>query len=237
MGHHISLNLIFVTIFKQEIPAEHDTVMKIHSLLKTPVETIIFDLGGVILNIDYQLTIDAFDLLGIDNFGQLYTQASQQGVFDDFERGDIDKNAFLGYLTEHLPNHITEEQIISAWNAMLLDWDIRKFELLNQLRPSYKTVLLSNTNSIHQEAFLNSLKQETGFSKLDNHFDRVFLSHQIRRRKPDPEAFQYVLDSIGSDAGNTLFIDDSIQHIEGAKKIGIQTYHITQKDEILQLFS
>lgn len=211
--------------------------MKIHSLLNTPVETIIFDLGGVILNIDYQLTIDTFNQLGIDNFGQLYTQASQEGVFDDFERGDIGEKAFLDYLTEHLPNHITEEQIIRAWNAMLLDWDMRKFELLNRLRPDYKTVLLSNTNSIHEQAFLYSLKQETGFSKLDNHFDRVFLSHQIRRRKPDTEAFQYVLDAIGTDAPNTLFIDDSIQHIEGAKKIGIQTYHITQKDEILQLFS
>lgn len=202
------------------------------------VKSIILDLGGVILDIDYTLTIDAFKNLGIQDFQNLYAQASQSGVFDDFETGKISEKNFIEYLLRAIPNpRCSSEEVIQAWNAMLLNWDQRKLDLIQDLRKNYTVFLLSNTNSIHQKAFTASLNEQLGISTLNNHFDRVYLSHEIGLRKPNKEVFEFVLHNEGLTAEKTLFIDDSIQHLEGAKSLGIQTQLIDPSITLLQFFS
>lgn len=210
-------------------------MMKEHS---KHIETIIFDLGGVILDIDYTRTIEAFKGLGIQHFDNLYAQASQTGIFDDFETGKISEHRFIEYLLKAIPNsQCTSKDIILAWNAMLLNWDQRKLDLILRLRSTYKVCLLSNTNSIHKKAFLASLNKQLGITSLDHHFDKIYLSHEIGLRKPNTEVFEFVLENAGSKAETTLFLDDSIQHIEGANSIGIQTQLIGPELDILQFFS
>jgi putative hydrolase of the HAD superfamily len=203
----------------------------------TSFKNIIFDLGGVILDIDYDRTIQAFKNLGIQDFEQLYTQAAQTGFFDDFETGKMSSAAFITALQHKIENDISNAEIIHAWNAMLLDWDMRRLNLLLELRKHHRVFLLSNTNSIHQSSFMLSLKQQTGLATLINHFDKIYMSHEIGLRKPNVEIFEYVLNDQQITAEETLFLDDSIQHIEGARTIGITAHHITKPAEILQLFS
>lgn len=203
----------------------------------TSFKNIIFDLGGVILDISYDKTIQAFKNLGIQDFEQLYTQAAQTGFFDDFETGKMSSSEFIAALQHKIGNDITSNDIIHAWNAMLLNWDIHRLNLLVELRKQHRVFLLSNTNSIHQSAFMLSLKQQTGLATLMNHFDKIYMSHEIGLRKPNVDVFEFVLNDQLLDAKETLFLDDSIQHIEGAKKAGITAYHITKPAEILQLFS
>jgi glucose-1-phosphatase len=189
------------------------------------IRHIIFDLGGVLLNIDYALTEKAFTDAGIDNFAELYSQLQQTDLFDKWETGQMGREEFIASLLAK-GNGITEGQILKAWNAMLLDFPIRRLQLLQQLRLHYDLVLLSNTNEVHEEAFNSILMQAHGIPTIGVFFDKVYFSHRVGLRKPMKELFQRVLDENGFKAENTLFIDDSPQHIEGAKECGIQTIYL-----------
>jgi epoxide hydrolase-like predicted phosphatase len=187
------------------------------------IRHIIFDLGGVLLNIDYQLTESAFENLGITDFKAHYSQLRQTTLFDDFETGKISEEDFIERIQQISEKTLTEEQIVRAWNAMLLDFPLRRLQILQQLQIHFDTFLLSNTNSIHEKCFHDILKSQTGFSSLGVFFDRVFYSHRIGLRKPDHAAFQLILDQHQISPERTLFIDDSPQHIAAAKELGIQT--------------
>lgn len=187
------------------------------------IKHIIFDLGGVLLNIDYQLTEDAFVALGVNDFGQRYSQAAQTDLFSDLETGKIDRQQFIRTLQGWMPDAASEQQVIGAWNAMLLDFPLRRLQILQQLQLHYDTVLLSNTNEIHETLFNQKLRAVCGFNTLAVFFDKIFYSHHIGRRKPDVSTFEYVLEQTGFDPEHTLFLDDSVQHIEGARKAGIQS--------------
>jgi glucose-1-phosphatase len=117
------------------------------------IKNIIFDLGGVILNIDYNRTANAFRQLGCENFDELYSQQKQSGLFDEFETGKISPQAFINELLRVLPKGISAKQVIDAWNAMLIDLPKVRLEKLLEHKQNYRTFLLSNTNAIHEEAF------------------------------------------------------------------------------------
>lgn len=187
------------------------------------IKHIIFDLGGVLLNIDYQLTEDTFVALGLTDFADHYTQAAQTDFFSDFETGKIDHQQFIATIKSWMPNGVSEHEIVNAWNAMLLDFPLRRLQILQQLQLHYDIVLLSNTNEIHETAFNQKLRAVCGFNTLAVFFDKVFYSHRIGMRKPDLTTFQFILNQTGFDPKHTLFIDDSHQHILGAQEAGIQT--------------
>ncbi len=192
------------------------------------IRHIIFDLGGVLLNIDYKLTEEAFQKAGIKDFKELYSQLHQTDLFDQFEMGFIPKEEFIARLQQAASNSISESQITDAWNAMLLDFPLRRLQLLQQLHLHYDLFLLSNTNEIHEEAFNRILMQSHGIPNMGVFFDKVYFSHRVGLRKPMKEIFERVLHDSGLSPEHTLFIDDSPQHIEGAKLLGIQTIHLTK---------
>lgn len=187
------------------------------------IRHIILDFGGVIINIDYKKTEDAFVALGIADFGERYSQLQQTDLFDRFETGHYTQEVFIDGLRSFTGKEITEPQIIAAWNAMLLDIPLRRLQILQQLQLHYDMFLLSNTNIIHEEAFNKILKSQCGFNSMGVFFDKIYYSHRVGLRKPDKEIFQLILDQNSLNPEKTLFIDDSPQHIEGAKALGIQT--------------
>ncbi|MEI8280590.1 MAG: HAD family phosphatase [Bacteroidota bacterium] len=190
------------------------------------IKHIIFDLGGVLLNIDYNKTEQAFVDLGITNFNELYSQLNQNALFDNFEMGKISREEFVSTLQGIAPVPLTEEQIVGAWNAMLLDFPLRRLQILQQLQLHYNMFLLSNTNEVHEEAFNKILTDTVGMPSLGVFFDRVYFSHKVGMRKPMKEIFEYVLLENGLKAEDTLFIDDSPQHIAAANGVGIRTIYL-----------
>lgn len=202
------------------------------------IRHIIFDLGGVILNIDYKLTEKAFVDAGITDFPALYSQLRQTDLFDKLEVGGMSGDEFVRELQKAGPAGITEAQVLAAWNAMLLDFPLRRLQILQQLRTYYDLFLLSNTNEIHEAAFNDILMRERGLPNLGVFFDKVYLSHRVGLRKPNKEIFQRVLDDNGLKPEHTLFIDDSPQHIAAAKELGIQTIFLekglTIEDDIFK---
>ena len=204
--------------------------------MKKTFDTIIFDLGGVVLNLDYQATIDAFKALGKENFDKLYTQANQDKIFDQYETGSISSQEFREYFKSILGSTISNQQIDDAWNKLLLDLPKKRIDLLYRLKEEYRIFLFSNTNEIHLNSFRKTIKDAFGDEDLlEKVFHKTYYSHLVGIRKPNVEAFQHVIDEQGLDPQKTLFIDDSIQHIEGAQKLGIQTIHLTDK-EITDIF-
>lgn len=192
----------------------------------TGIKHIIFDLGGVLLNLDYSLTEKAFISAGIADFAERYSQLRQTDIFDRLETGRMGREEFIATMQQIAATPITEAQVLEAWNAMLLDFPLRRLQILQQLRNHYDLFLLSNTNEIHEEVFNNRLHRDHGIPNIGVFFDKAYMSHRVGLRKPMPEIFRHVLDENGLKAEHTLFIDDSPQHIETAKNIGINTIYL-----------
>lgn len=191
------------------------------------IRHIIFDLGGVLLNLDFTATEKAFAELGIDNFQEHFSKLQQTPLFNDLETGRISRTEFIAKMQGVKPDlNLTEAQITKAWNAMLLDFPIRRMQILQQLRTYYDLILLSNTNEIHEEAFNATLQAQYSIPALGAFFDRIYYSHRVGMRKPDKEIFEQILTDNEFQPEHTLFIDDSPQHIVTAKSLGIQTIHL-----------
>lgn len=190
------------------------------------IKHIIFDLGGVLLNIDYSATEKAFQDLGITDFANRYSQLQQNNFFDDWETGKIGQDDFVKGMQNASSTPLSEVQILKAWNAMLLDFPLRRLQILQQLRLYYDLFLLSNTNEVHEAAFNEILMRSHGFQTIALFFDRTYFSHRVGLRKPGKEIFQQILNENELKPEHTLFIDDSPQHIETAKSLGIQTIYL-----------
>lgn len=199
------------------------------------IKNIIFDLGGVIINLDIPKTISEFNKLTNKPFESIYTQLHQSPIFDLFDKGQISEADFFFELNNSLDQPLTHKQLINAWNAMLLDFPIHRLELLNQLKQRYRIFLLSNTNETHIAQFENDLYQHHGYKNLEPFFEKVYYSCRINMRKPDGEIFDFVLQENTLNASETIFIDDSPQHIEGALKTGIKAHVLSKEKDIKSL--
>ena len=186
-------------------------------------KNIIFDLGGVLLNLNYQLTITAFQQMGIVHFEEMFTQAHADPLFASLETGKITNEEFYAALKKHIPVSVSDAQIDAAWNAMLLDFRTETLQTLKRLSQDHRVYLLSNTNAIHLKKFQEIFTHDTGKPMLEEYFTRCWYSHIIGLRKPDRAIYEFALADAGISASDTLFIDDSIGNIEAAKAIGIQT--------------
>jgi glucose-1-phosphatase len=206
------------------------------SIETTKYKNIIFDLGGVILNIDYSILISSFASLGLKNFEEHYSKAQQEKFFDQYEKGLISSKEFTERLKAYCKAGTSDKDIEDAWNSMLLDLPRKRMDLLNKLKNSHHTFLLSNTNDIHMTWIHKYLIKTFGIPDFSNVFEKVYLSYLLHMRKPDEEIFAHVLSENNLKPEETLFIDDSPQHLEGAKKLGIQTYWLdVKKESIIEL--
>ena len=197
-------------------------------------KVIIFDLGAVILNINYENTIDEFTKLGVKNAETFYSKKVQTELFNKIETGKISNNEFLKALQKETKN-AKIKQVKIAWNAMLLDLPKERLQLIKKLKNNHTIYLLSNTNSIHINAFKEELgnKKWLEFCEL---FDKMYLSHELGLRKPDAKIFEYILNEQKLKAEDVFFIDDSPQHIASAKKLGINCHHLLDNEDITFLF-
>ena len=198
------------------------------------IDNIIFDLGNVILNIDYQNTIDAFEKIGVPNASIFYSKSSQLNIFNQLETGRISKQNFILEIQKFVPK-ASASQIINAWNAILKDLPNERLEILKNIKDKFSIFLLSNTNTIHIEKIIDKLGKKK-YEEFYNLFDKVYYSHEVKLRKPNADIFKLVIKENCLSIKNTLFIDDSIQHIESAKKIGLKTYHLDGNETIESIF-
>jgi len=200
------------------------------------IQNIIFDFGGIILNIDHLKPIEAFQNLGISDFASLYSQASQSHLFDLIETGRIQPAGFIEGLKKYCPLPLTEDQILLAWNSILLDIPLARIQLLEKLKTRYRTFLLSNSNQIHYDVYRQTLQNTSGHPDFDALFEKAYFSFNLHMRKPDAAIFEYVINTHHLIPEHTLFIDDSLQHIRGAQQCGLKTFWLQPPTEMTSLF-
>ncbi len=188
-------------------------------------KAIIFDLGGVLLNIDFRLSEKAFADLGLTNFADFFNQFHSNDLFRKLETG-MDDQLFYDDFRSGTGLQLSNEQIKDAWNALLLDYRPESVAVLPQLKEKYKLYLLSNTNEIHLQEFQRRYETWKPGELFDDLFNAAYYSHRIGHRKPNASAFEYVLEKHNLIAAETIFIDDSINNIEAAQQLGLQTIHL-----------
>lgn len=215
--------------------------MHLNPSIATGIRNIIFDFGGVLLDIDIRRTVDAFHRLGLSDLKSAEIHPQNTGVFLQLELGDITEEQFVATLQSYNPASKpvpTTVQILDAWNALLLDYDWRRFELLDRLRESgYRVFLLSNTNLPHRQYFIGKFNQENPDGRtFESYFDRLFYSDAMHLRKPDPKIYLTALREAGIEAGDALFIDDNKPNTDAAAELGIKTVHLVPPATVLDLF-
>ncbi|MCT4615711.1 MAG: HAD family phosphatase [Marinifilaceae bacterium] len=186
------------------------------------ISNIIFDLGGVLINIDPQATVYQFEKLGLKNVDFFKKNYEKNGIFYDFEEGKLSSDKLYELIKSEINLNITNQEIDFAWNAMLLDFPKQKIDLLKRLKKDYNLILLSNTNEIHVKYFEKQLLNEYNL-KFEDLFHSHYYSNEIGIRKPNIEAFDLILKKEGIDATETIFIDDMKENCIAAEKLGINT--------------
>lgn len=190
------------------------------------IKNIIFDLGGVILNLDNQRTTDAFVALGVKNIREYFGIGHAASFFKDYEIGGITDQQFIDAIRQIARLTASDQVIIDSWNALLLDFPPERIQLLKQLRKSYRIFLFSNTNALHLAALRKIYTNAFGSGAIDDHFEKTYYSHLIGMRKPDRASYEYILQENGLDGRETLFVDDAIINVEGAEQAGLKGLYL-----------
>lgn len=207
---------------------------KVPQNAENSIKNLIFDLGGVIINIDFDLTMRALQAytnlpLGVGAY------LGKNEIFYNYETGKINSDEFLTQIKEKYQLNATNKQIIHAWNALLLDIPTEYVNLLLSLKSKYKIFILSNTNPIHIEGVEAILGQSFPIKHLSELCDKVYLSYEMGKAKPETAIYQQVINENNLNPAETMFFDDSEINLAGAQKIGIQTMLISSKRTILDI--
>ncbi len=200
------------------------------------IKNIIFDFGGVILNIDFELSIQAFRMLGVQDFGMLYSEKVQSDLFDKLEKGLLSPEKFRDELRNITGVYMTDEEIDEAWNALLLDLPAYRIKMLENVRNNYRIYLLSNSNIIHYDHYILQLRKEFGYRNFDELFKKAYFSHDMGLRKPDENIYKRVLSEQNLIASESLFIDDNLENIEAAASQEINVHHLKRDEDVCWLF-
>ncbi len=187
------------------------------------IRNIIFDLGGVFIDINFHKTKEAFTSAGVADFDTYFHQSHSNPLFAQLERGLISPEEFYAAFRNETGLALTDNAIRDAWNAMLGDFRPASLSVLPEVKKSYNSFLLSNTNQIHYEGFIDIYHEQIAGDNFNAQFHKAYYSHEIKLRKPDAEAYAFILQENMIDAAETLFVDDTLKNIEGAKAVGLQT--------------
>lgn len=193
------------------------------------IKTLIFDFGDVFIN----LNKSNFSKQMYNVFGDISKNQTLLNLLNDYETGNINTEAFVKTLKKY-NNSFSEDYIIKLWNSIIADFPYYRVEFLKNLKATsdYKMILLSNTNELH----INFIKEHVSFfNEFKSCFDKFYLSHEIKLRKPNKEIFDFVLKSNNINAEETLFIDDTLEHINTASKLNIKTWWLKQNEDITSL--
>jgi len=199
------------------------------------VKNIIFDLGGVLLNIDPKKTIEAFGRLGMEQLIGDKGLSYDHDIFYLMEQGKVTPEEFRNGVRQLISAEVTDDQIDTAWTAMLLDFPANRVELVKNLRNNYKIYLFSNTNAIHVKQYHADFRKLHGFD-VSSLFEIDFYSNEIGYRKPSPESFQEIIRLSGTNPEESIFIDDSLPNVEAAIGCGLKGYWLEPGQKIEEVF-
>ena len=200
------------------------------------IKNLIFDFGGVIIDIEPIRVGQSFREMGVKNIEKVHELAVSRGLYLDLEKGLITPAAFRDGMREVSGLKFTDEQIDNAWNSMIINFPRSRFDLLKQLKENYNVYLLSNTNEIHYNYFNKYVINNFGVKSLDDFFTGCFYSHQMKMRKPDLEIYSKMLETGKINPSESLYIDDLEENILAGRELGIRGIAHHPDEEVNQYF-
>ena len=199
------------------------------------IRNIVFDLGGVLVDLDFKAAINGLQQAGFTNVKEQLLAFDRNGIFQKFELGEITTDEFRTAIRENSTVTLTDEEVDNLWNLMLLEIPREKLELILELRSKYMVYLLSNTNSIHWDYVCKNAFNYRGF-RMEDYFEETFLSFEMHLAKPDKAIFEKVLSEANLLPEETLFIDDSEANCKAAQEVGIHAHHYHIGDDLSKIF-
>ena len=201
------------------------------------IKHIVFDLGGVIVTLDPQFTTLEFSILSGKDTREINHSHFMNSVFQQYERGEIDNEAFRHEVCKLLAVEASDQVIDKCWNAMIVEVLKVRLEWLKTLKEKYHVSILSNTNDIHISFVNDLLKKHHGLDDFSSLVHNVYYSHEVKMRKPDYGIYHHVLDNAPYLPEETLFLDDNGDNIETALELGMRTIHVTEPKDIPTLLA
>ena len=199
------------------------------------IRNIVFDLGGVLVDLDFKAAINGLQKAGFANVKEQLQSFDREGIFQKFELGEMTAEDFRTAIRENSTVTLTDEEVDALWNLMLLEIPREKLELILELRGKYMVYLLSNTNSIHWDYVCKNAFNYRGF-RVEDYFEETFLSYEMHLAKPDKAIFEKVLHDANLLPEETLFIDDSEANCKAAQEVGIHAHHYHVGDDLSKIF-
>ncbi len=199
------------------------------------IKNIVFDLGGVLVDLDFKSAINGLQQAGFANVKEQLQAFDREGIFQKFELGEMTAEEFRSAIRENSTVTLTDEEVDALWNLMLLEIPREKLELILDLRGKYMVYLLSNTNSIHWDYVCKNAFNYRGF-RVSDYFEKTFLSFEMHLAKPDKAIFEKMLEDANLLAEETLFIDDSEANCKAAAEVGIHAHHYHIGDDLSKIF-
>lgn len=200
------------------------------------IKNLILDMGGVILDVNYETIFTSFEAKGVKGLDTFFTQQKQLPIIDDFEVGKITPQEFRDGVRDLVKINLSDKDIDEVWNSMVFDPRKEDILMLQQLKDKYDGLyLFSNTNEIHVEYVKDLFMKTMGFDIFSTIFTKVYFSNEIHERKPNVSSFDCVVKDAGINKGESLFIDDTIQNIEGAKLSGLHALLLEKNKTLTDL--
>ena len=204
--------------------------------MSAKIKNIIFDLGGVVLDIDENIVYKELEKMGLRT-SELAHSKEFMDIMSKFDTGIYTAPTFRKKTKAILGQEkMTDQKFDSIWNSMLLDIPRERIAALEQIRKHYKIFLMSNSNEIHYDLYVRDLQLRFGYNEFDELFNKSYFSFAEHLEKPNPRFFELILDHEHLLPEETLFIDDTAENINVAKSLGINTYHISREELVRNLF-
>jgi epoxide hydrolase-like predicted phosphatase len=203
----------------------------------TAFKNLIFDLGEVIVDIDYSVTVAEFQKLALVDFSEVISYSAQHEVFDHFDKGVISASQFRDVLRQFLKPGTSDEQIDNAWNALIVAYPPAKFKLLKELKTRYKTFALSNTNEIHVAALDEAARTKLNAPDFGSFFHAAYYSNLTGHRKPEKEIYELVMQKENLEPEETFFVDDKKENIDAAKNLGWNASQLKDRNQLFELLA
>ncbi len=200
----------------------------------TKIRNILFDLGGVILDLNIQATLQKFYELGFPAALMEYPQSMRTDIFFKYQTGKLDTIQFRDEIRKVAGVQMSDQAFDEAWNAMLVGIPGERIKLLKKLSKRYNLYMLSNTSALHVLVF-EKMYQDAAGESMHQVFKKIYYSHEIGWHKPDHEAWEHVLRDANIKPEETLFLDDDIHNIKASQELGFQAIHIHERMNLLNL--
>lgn len=186
------------------------------------ITTLIFDLGGVLVNLDWDRCVGNFERIGIPTMKEMLSTTLQKDFVLKYEKGEIDTEQFRNELRKIAVKDVTDEELDMAWESLLLDIPKHKLRTLKELKKKYRILMLSNTNPLSFDYCLNHIFNVDG-NGIDDYFDTCYLSYKMGMHKPNKDIFLKLLADANLTAEECLFLDDGVKNIKIAEELGFRT--------------